>query len=152
MTPRTKRTLLFGGGFVALVALIYIVDTAEDWVQHVSYPFDVWRMDLDDALANVGLFLAGLGAFLAVFRKADRAHKRADLVSEQFNGGMREMAKQHVELATQEAQEAGHYIDLLTRVTTIEKQRDDCEAERQELREWINKRLDETGNGRSNGR
>jgi hypothetical protein len=139
-------------GFIALVALIYIVDTAEDWVQHVSYPFDVWRMDLDDMLANVGLFLAGLAAFLAVFRKADRAHKRADLVSEQFNGGMKEMAKQHVALATQEAQETSHYIDLLTRVTAVEKQRDDCHEELSQIREWINKRLDETGNGRSNGR
>jgi hypothetical protein len=87
-----------------------------------------------------------------VFRKADRAHKRADLVSEQFNGGMKEMAKQHVELATQEAQETSHYIDLLTRVTSIEKQRDDCHEELTVIREWINKRLDETGNGRSNGR
>jgi hypothetical protein len=142
---------MFVGGFVALVTLIVIVDRAEDVLQ-VSYQFDVWRMDLDDILANIGLFLVGLAAFLAVFRKADRAHKRADLVSEQFNGGMREMAKQHVELATQEAQEKSHYIDLLTRVTSIEKQRDDCHEELSVIREWINKRLDETGNGRSNGR
>jgi hypothetical protein len=140
------------GGFVALVVLIYIVDTAEDWVQHISYPFDVWRMDLDDIAANIGLFLAGLAAFLAVFRKADRAHQKADQVSERINGGLMEMAKQHVALATQEAQETSHYIDLLTRVTNVEKQRDNCQKELDDIRGWINRRLDETGNGRNDNR
>jgi hypothetical protein len=140
---------MIAGGFVSLVVLIYVVDTAEDWVQHISYPFNVWRMDLDDALANIGLFLAGLAAFIAVFRKADRAHQKADQVSERINGGLMEMAKQHVEIATQEAQETGHYIDLLSRVTAVEKQRDDCHNELSQIRDWINRRLDETGNGRN---
>ena len=127
---------------IALVAVIYAVDRAEDFLTHIEYPFDVWRMDLDDILANIGLFLAGLGAFLMVFRKADRAHKKADLVSDQFNGGMKEIAQQHVELATQEAHEEGHYIELLERVTAVERQRDDCRVELEMIRKWVNERLD----------
>jgi hypothetical protein len=147
-----RRTWLIAGGFVALVVLIYLVDTAEDWIAHVSYPFDVWRMDLDDMLANVGLFLAGLSALIVAMRKADRAQKKADQVSERINGGLAKMAKEHVAIATQEAVEAGHYVELLGRVTEIERQRDDCRQEVASMREWINARLDETGNGRTEGR
>ena len=152
MTPKTKRGLIVAGGFVALVVLIFIVDRAEDFLLHIEYPFNVWRMDLDDMLANVGLFLAGLSALIVAMRKADRAQKKADQVSERINGGMAKMAEQHVAIATQEAQETGHYIDLLTRVTSIEKQRDDCHEELGSIREWINQRLDDTGNGREDSR
>jgi hypothetical protein len=147
-----RRTWLIAGGFVALVVLIYLVDTAEDWIAHVSYPFDVWRMDLDDMLANVGLFLAGLAAFLTVFRKAGQAHKKADQVSERVNGGMARMVKEHVAIATNEATEASHYLDLLSRVTEIEGQRDDCHQQLADIKEWVVNRLDETGNGRSGER
>jgi hypothetical protein len=145
------RRWYMAGGFILLILLIVIVDRAEDWIS-ISYQLDVWRMDLDDILSNVGTFLIGLAAIVAVWKKAERAHLKADQVSERINGGMMEMAKQHVALATQEAQETSHYIDLLSRVTTIEKQRDDCHAELSNIREWINIRLDESGNGRNDNR
>jgi hypothetical protein len=146
------RRWYMAGGFILLILLIVLVDRAEDVLTHISYPFNVWRMDLDDIAANIGLFLVGLAAFMSVFRKADRAHKKADQVSERINGGMMEMAKQHVAIATQEAQETSHYIDLLTRITNVEKQRDNCHEELEAIRGWINTRLDETGNGRNDNR
>ena len=152
MDRQTKRALLIAGGFVALVTLIFIVDRAEDWLVHIEYPFNVWRMDLDDILANVGLFLAGLAAFLTVFRKANKAHLKADQVSERINGGMAKMAREHVAIAANEATETEHYIDLLERITAIETQRDDCHKELADIRDWIMKRLDESGNGRGEGR
>jgi hypothetical protein len=152
MDRQTRRALLIAGGFVALVTLIFIVDRAEDWLVHIEYPFNVWRMDLDDIAANIGLFLAGAAAFIVAIRKADKAHKKADQVSERVNGGMARMVKEHVAIATNEATETSHYIDLLSRVTEIEKQRDDCHQQLTDIKEWVVNRLDETGNGRSGER
>lgn len=134
-----KRHMMYLGALVALIILIVIVDRSEDWLTHVEYPFDVWRMDLDDVLANVGLFLAGLSAFIVAIRRADRAHKKADQVGDRINGGMADMAKEHVAMATQESQD---YNELLLRVTSVENQRDDCLKELHMLRSWTNERLD----------
>ena len=139
MKRNVKRHWWTLAGFVALVMLIVIVDKSEDWLTHIEYPFDVWRMDLDDVLANIGLFLAGMSAFIVAVRRADRAHKKADQVGDRINGGMAKMAKEHVKMATQEAQD---YVELLSRVTAVEDQRDDCQKELHMLRVWINERLD----------
>lgn len=154
-----KPSYRWAAAAAALIMLIVIVDRAEDWVTHIEYPLNIWRMDLDDLLANLGLFLGGVAALITVFRKADRAQKKADQVSERINGGMAELAKEHVAIATAEATEASHFIDLLGRVTTIEKQRDDChdqlEVMRTELgrvQAWVVTRLDKSGNGRTEER
>ena len=122
-----------------MVTIIVIVDRAEDWLTRIEYPFDVWRMDLDDVLANIGLFMAGLSAFIVALRRADKAHKKADQVGDRINGGMAKMAKEHVAMATQEAQD---YVELLSRVTVIEDERDNCRKELRLQRKWINERLD----------
>ena len=139
-------------GGVMLILLIVLVDKVEDLLAHIDYPLDVWRMDLDDLLANVGLFLGGLGAFLMVFKVAKDAQRKAELVDSRINGGMKKLAEQHVAVATNEALEAGHYVELLSGVTKIEQQRDHCLEELDAIKEWINRRLDETGNGRSEPR
>ena len=117
-----KRTLYWTAAAIGLVALIFVVDTAEDWLHDVSYPFNVWRMDLDDVAANIGLFLVGLAAFVTVFKKADKAHRKADQVSERVNGGLAVAAREHLQ-----DNEVIH--TMMHRMDRIEAQRDDCHDE-----------------------
>ena len=126
----TKRIWIGIGSFLALVILIIVIDRSEDWLTQVEYPFDVWRMDLDDVLANFGLFLAGLAAFLTVFRKAGRAHQKADQLSERVNGGLQRAAREHV-------QDSEVIIGLVHRIDKVEENRDLCLEELAELRERI---------------
>jgi hypothetical protein len=70
-------------------------------------------------------------------------------VSERINGGLAKMAEEHVAIASKEST---HYTDLLQRVSSIEKQRDDCRQEMAGLKDWIVNRLDESGQGRDNTR
>ena len=155
----SRRWYWWAAGGIVLILLILLVDKAEDVLSHIEYPMDVWRMDLDDMLANVGFFLVGIAAFASLWVKAGKAHDKADEVSKEINGGLEKLATQHVAAATLEAQEAGHYVELLGRVTAIEKERDDCHEELAEVRvemgqiqDWVVTRLDKSGNGRSEAR
>ena len=121
---------MIAGAFVALIALIYIVDTAEDRLVHVEYPFNVWRMDLDDILANVGLFLVGVAAFVTVFKKADQAGKKADQLSQRVNGGLQKAAREHV-------QDNEVIVGLVHRLDMVEADRGKCLEELTSLRERI---------------
>ena len=123
--------------FGVLVATIITVDRAEDWLSQVGYPLTVWRVDLDDLLANLGLFLGGLAAFLMVFKRTRQIETQVAEVSERINGGMTRLAEEHVKRATLEASEAGHYISLLERITSLETQKHHCMQELAELRSWI---------------
>ena len=124
----------WAAGGVLLILLIILIDKAEDVLAHIDYPLDVWRMDMDDALVAALVFSAigtGIAGFASLWKKADRAQRKADLVYGRINGG---------------------YVELLGRVTKIEEQRDHCLEELEAIKEWINRRLDETGNGRSKPR
>ena len=125
MTP--KRSLTIAGLFVALILLILIVDKSEDWLTHVEYPLNVWRMDLDDIAANIGLFLVGVAAFVTVFKKADQASRKADQVSQRVNGGLQQAAREHV-------QDSEVIIGLVHRLDKMEGNRDLCLEELAELR------------------
>ena len=125
----------------ALVALIVVVDRAEDWLTHIEYPFNVWRMDLDDLLANLGLFLGGLAAFLTVIKRVKIAESKAEKAAGSINGKLASLAEEHVRLATQEAMEAGHYVELLSRITSLETERNKCLTELENLRTWIEGRM-----------
>ena len=128
MSP--KRALTITGLFAALVLLILIVDRAEDYLVHIEYPFNVWRMDLDDIAANIGLFLVGLAAFITVFRKADQATRKADQVSQRVNGGLQQAAREHV-------QDSEVIIGLVHRLDKVEANRNLCLEELTALRERI---------------
>ena len=128
MTP--KRALTIAAAFVALVLLILVVDRAEDFMHDISYPFNVWRMDLDDIAANIGLFLVGVAAFVTVFKKADRASRKADQLSQRVNGGLQQAAREHV-------QDNEVIIGLVHRLDKVEGNRDLCLEELTALRERI---------------
>ena len=128
MTP--KRSLTIAGLFVALILLILIVDKSEDWLTHVEYPLNVWRMDLDDIAANIGLFLVGVAAFVTVFKKADQASRKADQLSQRVNGGLQQAAREHV-------QDSEVIIGLVHRLDKVEGNRDLCLEELTALRKRI---------------
>lgn len=142
-----SRWYWWAAGGVLLVLLIILVDKAEDVLAHIEYPMDVWRMDLDDMIANVGLFLGGLAAFLMVFKTAKDASRKADHVSSQINGGLSDIAKDHVSDALKDADVE---IGLWRRVDELERTRQECLEELEGIKTWINRRLDDVENGRSN--
>ena len=116
-------------GVAALVALIIVVDRSEDWLSHVSYPFNTWRMDLDDAIGNVIAFLAVLVAYLAVTRRQKATESK-------LNGGLEELAKK---LMRDEIETAGlnqTYMELLARV-------EKCMKENADMRQFILDRFGE---------
>ena len=136
MTPR-RIAWVATVGFVALVALIVAVDRVEDWMTSVHYPLDVWRMDLDDLLANVGLFLAGLAAYLKVRRSTPGVEKKVETVEGQVNGEIRELA---AELIRDEIATAGlsqTTVEMEGRVEALEVQRDQCLTELAAMRAAI---------------
>jgi hypothetical protein len=155
MWRRLRYWFLPAVGFAALVAGIVLVNQNAN----VAYPLSTWRMDLDDLIASVGIVAVGVAAIWTVWLKAKAADQKASALTERVNGGLKKMAEQHVAAATAEAIEAGHYVDLLSRVTTIEQQRDDCHEdlaavriELSSIQDWVVRRLDDTGNGRGNPR
>lgn len=163
MTFKLSTRWIAFGAFVILVGIILAVNRIEDWATTISYPLDTWRMDLDDffvAIMSVGILLSGLGGFGLLWRKADRAHAHADKAIDSINGGMTSIATQviHDELRVADLE-----IGLSKRVAALEQAIEDCaereitwaqekaqlRRDRTALRDWLNRRLDETGNGRS---
>jgi hypothetical protein len=103
----------------------------------VQYPLDTWRMDLDDFLANVGLFLGGLGALFAVLRRQDEHAEKINEVEDRMNGGMADLAARIL----QEQIEIGGYdqafLQLLDRVLKLEEERRTCNDQLTKLRQWL---------------
>ena len=58
-----KRYLLPGGGFIALVLVVAYINASVD---SASYPFHVWRMDLDDFVANTVLVVGAIAGIWKV--------------------------------------------------------------------------------------
>jgi hypothetical protein len=103
----------------ALVALIIVVDRAEDWLSHVSYPLDTWRMDLDDAVSNVIAGAAVLVAYLAIRRRQQKTDAK-------LNGGLKELA-QEILLAEIETSGINDTVtSLRADVEEVKQQRDEC--------------------------
>ena len=162
----TRRYLLYTLAAAALIVIIVLVDKAEDLLTRIEYPMDVWRMDLDDIAANVGFFLAGLAAFLTVWKKAGKAHDRADQVSQDINGGLASLASQ---IVADELRQSDIEVGLHNRVTALEDllvdyqgcldrekvwdaEKEQLRIDRTALRDWLNRRLDESGHGRDTPR
>ena len=97
---------------LVIAVLIFVVGGA---FAHLSdqliarYPLGLWRMDLDDMLGNVGLFLAGLAAYLSVSRK----QKATDA---KVNGGLEDLVRDELELSGM----SNSYTALLARVEALE--------------------------------
>ena len=150
-----KHYLLPGAGFVAFVIAVVWINANV----HVDYPFHVWRMDLDDALANVAI-IAGATAGIWKIKKdtdradakaehakvqADAAAAKADQLEQSFNGGMAEVAREHM-------QESELMTNVMVRLDRMERERDDCVGKLDSLQKWVIARLDEAGFGRREAR
>jgi len=169
MTFKLSTRWIAFGAFIALIVLILIVDRVEDVATHISYPLDTWRMDMDDAvvaMGSLGTLLLGIAAFSALWIKADRAHRKADQATDQINGGMTSLASQIItdELRTADLEVGLHKqvkvqderlvalekltSDCLEREQVWEKEKVQLRKDRLALRDWLNHRLDRSGQGR----
>ena len=117
-------------GFVLLITLIIVVDKAEDLLTQVEYPFDVWRMDLDDILANIGLFMVGAAAIWTVKLRGDKLEANHEQLANKINGNLAVSARLHM-------QEDEIFIGLMHRIDKLENERTDCIDELKVLREKI---------------
>ena len=136
------RTLLLPGiGLILIVAGIVLIN------QHaiIQYPLGTWRMDLDDALTSVGTVALGVAAIWTVWLKAQEAERKAAALEEKLNGGLQRAAKQHM-------QENEVIIGLNHRMDRFEQERDHCQQELADLREWVIERFDQNGLGRQEPR
>ena len=149
MRNTIRRYLLPAAGFaVFVVAVVWINAT----IDYADYPFHVWRMDLDDAVANVAIVAGAFAGIWKVKLDADRARREAEAARQKteelerrFNGGLAEAARTHM-------QDNEVFESLIIRVDRIEQERDACQAALSDLRQWVVERLDQTGLGRTNGR
>jgi cobalamin biosynthesis Mg chelatase CobN len=110
-------------GFFALVALIVLVDTAEDVLHDISYPFSTWRMDLDDATANV---LTAIGILVAYTVGRRKQKKDRDTIEAKLNGELRELAQ---EILLDQIETSGindTVTSLRADVEEVKQQRDEC--------------------------
>ena len=141
-----RRYLLPGAGFAAFVVAVVWVNANAD---QVDYPFNVWRMDLDDFVANIAIITGAAYGIWKVKRNSDQARalaavaaEKAALLESKFNGGLAEAARTHM-------QDNEMFELLMVRVDRMEKERDDCQEALTDLRMWMVERLDQTGRGRS---
>ena len=141
-----RRYLIPGGCFVAFVVAVVWINASID---QVEYPFRVWRMDLDDAVANVAIIAGAVAGLWKVKLDADKAkaeaekanRKAADL-ERKFNGGLADAARTHM-------QDNEVFESLIVRMDRFENERDDCQQALTELRSWMVNRLDQKGLGRT---
>lgn len=144
-----RRYLLPGVGFAVFVVAVVWVNANVD---RVDYPFHVWRMDLDDFVANVGIIA---GAFIGLWKvklnadkadiKAEKAaaeakvaKRKAEDLERKFNGGLAEAARTHM-------QDNEMFESLIIRMDRIETERNDCQEALTDLRGWVVERLDQIG-------
>jgi hypothetical protein len=149
----TKWLLFPGLGIIAFLVATFLVGI---YAHRIEYPLDIWRMDLDDFLGNVGFLLAGIAAIWTVAKTAHRAEKKADLVAHQINGGMSDVAKRHVIEALDNSEIE---VGLWRRVDALEESKQECvdrekrcQDENDKLRDWVIERLDMSGKGRGGDR
>ena len=148
----SKRWLLLPGVILLIVGglVAHVLEGAD-----ISYPTNVWRMDLDDMLANIGTVLLGIGTLLLGFAALIKAREALSISKRNehsINGGMGDIAREHVNGALENADvEQG----LWKRVDVIEQSNKDClerEARMKELMQDVYVRLDATGLGREEDR
>lgn len=130
MTPPRKRILVTVGLVVGVVAWIAFHEYAE----HVEYPMNEWRIDLDDAAVGLGTILVGIAAIWTVWLKAVDAHDRTVELSHRLNGGLAKAAREHV-------QDNEIIVGLVHRLDVADAARDDCLERYAELE----RRIDELG-------
>jgi hypothetical protein len=121
-------------GFFALVALIVIVDTAEDVLHDISYPFGTWRMDLDDVTANV---LTAIGILVAYTVGRRKQKKDRDATEAKLNGDLEKVAKDIMRDEIETAGLSNSFVGLLGRM-------EDCMKENGEMRRYILDKFGET--------
>ena len=156
-----SKTWMLLPGVILLIVGGLVAHTLEGAA--ISYPTDVWRMDLDDIIANIGTVLLGVGTLLLGFAALIKAREALSISrrnEHSLNGGMAETASEHVNTALQEADvEQGLWrrVDVLTeqqreceeREKRADARAENCEARNEELREWVIARLDGSDKGRN---
>jgi hypothetical protein len=118
--------------FLAVVASVFIVagfGIAHFLTEVVAYPLDEWRMDLDDLLANAGLFLAGLAAWITVRQRAKAAEQKAEAVDDKINGGIRKLAADMIRDEMEVAGVNRTTVEMEGRVESLEAERNQCRSE-----------------------
>ena len=122
MTFTFSKKWLFLPGLALLVVGGLVAHALEG--ASIEYPLGVWRMDLDDLLANIAALVLGVGTLLigiAAFIKAREALRLSQRNESTINGGMTEAAKAHMQEALDHAEiEPG----LWKRVDALEQDRD----------------------------
>jgi len=114
-------------GIIVALALFVGFDA---YAAEVEYPLDVWRMDLEDAAIGLGTILVGVAAIWATWIKARDAQRRSIALTYQLNGGLAQMAREHV-------QDNEVIVGLVHRLDGIELQRDDCLDRYEDLRSQV---------------
>jgi hypothetical protein len=117
---------------LAVAATVLIVTgfgIAHFLTEVVDYPLDVWRMDLDDLLANIGLFLVGLAAWLTVRQRAKAAEEKAEAVDDKINGGIRKLAADMIRDEMEVAGVNKATVEMEGRVEALEVERNQCRSE-----------------------
>jgi hypothetical protein len=106
------------GGLVGIILVLIGGGFGHFLSDHPSYPLDVWRMDLDDVLANIGFFLAGLAAFVTVWRKTTNLEGK-------LNGKLERLVRDEMETAGLSQTSA----ETIERVESLETERNQCREE-----------------------
>jgi len=115
MSPRRRRFVWAALAAAAAAAVIAIDMTTTT----ISYPLDTWRVDLDDAAIGLGTILVGIAAIWTVWLKAKEANDRTVALSHKLNGGLRQIAREHV-------QDNEVVIGLVHRLDKADAARDEC--------------------------
>lgn len=126
-------------GFATFAAIVMFINAMIDTA---NYPFNVWRMDLDDFVANIAIVAGAVAGIWKVHGDAKRAEQKADTLEEKLNGGMKEAARSHM-------QDNELFQSLMFRVDRMEQERNECQDALSDLRVWVIQRLDDSGNGRN---
>lgn len=104
----------------------------------VQYPLDTWRMDLDDFLANIGLFLGGLGALSAVLVRLRKTEDKITQVEHHMNGGMTDLAEKILLEQLEIAGYGASWLEVVARLDKIESERDSCREQVVALTRYVN--------------
>lgn len=133
----------------AIVALGFLIGGAASHFLEpiaVSYPFDVWRMDLDDTLANIGIFLGGLAAFLVVFKRARKVEERVERVEHKINGGLSSLASQilkdEIKQYGLDIEAVEQWMELSRRLALLEQSEHDCLLREDDLKGWVREQIE----------
>ena len=136
----SARTLLIPG-----IALYFIV---------LALIHTFWSDHVYIAWTGMGVATAGLAvaALVTAAVKLREYMDKTDELEAKVNGGLEAAAKSHL-------QDNEMFESLIVRLDRVEmdaaeerEAKEECQAALTELRAWVIRRLDETGNGRKHGR